>query len=102
MLKRNEAGIAVPDDETPLPWKVERDERISDRCGMKVDSDSDGFPDTLHFIAHAANYYERLADIVRRLAETPTSMGQTFYAGYTSQLISEAKTLLESMRKDGE
>lgn len=68
-MKTNDREIAIPDIlMNPLPWKVERDERITDRAGCLVYQDKDSTPDTLHFVAVAANYHERMADLVQRLA----------------------------------
>jgi len=74
-MRRDENGIAVPHEESPIPWTAaDSDEWASVRTRA-----GDGNMETLvcepyfrvdaDFIAHAANYHQRLADIVRRLAE---------------------------------
>jgi hypothetical protein len=73
-MKRDENGIAVPHEESPIPWTAaDSDEWASVRTRA-----GDGNMETLvcepyfrvdaDFIAHAANYHHRLADLVRRLA----------------------------------
>lgn len=90
---KDEHGMPLLSEETPLPWKVERDERISDRCGCKVEADLDGFPETLHFIVHAANWIIPCRDIVRRLA-TYTNERQLFV------LVEDAQKLWDEMQRE--
>lgn len=83
MLRRNELGIAVPGIASPLPWKNERgpiffgpdiepEEAVTSEEGAVFASDDDIVAeaydeDDAAFLRHAANYHERLADIVRRI-----------------------------------
>jgi hypothetical protein len=95
-MKRDENGIAVPHDVDPRPWKmnvVSGDRWLYDCNGNPVGRSRD----TFEFIPHAANYHQRLADIVRRLADTPTNMEPTFFAGYVTRLIHESQSLWSEM-----
>jgi len=78
-MKRDENGIAVPHEESPIPWTAaDSDEWASVRTRA-----GDGNMETLvcepyfrvdaDFIAHAASYHQRLADIVRRLIDGDAS-----------------------------
>ena len=100
---RDDNGIAVPSGETLLPWKVESDEMVSDHCGCVVVRDGDAYPETLHFIVHAANYHAQLADIVRRLAEWHSeAVAPGGSLSFNLIKISrEAKELWEEMTQEG-
>jgi hypothetical protein len=87
---RTNNGIAVPSESSPLPWHVERD--------MIYDVDRAWVSDCVtstdaKFIAVAANYHERMADIVRLLAEwnegCPQSPGISSVAQVASGLWAE-------------
>jgi hypothetical protein len=71
-MRRDENGIAVPHTESPLPWsasghdewawvktKTGNGNHETGVCEPYFRADAD-------YIAHAANYHHRLADIVRR------------------------------------
>jgi len=65
-MKRDANGVAVPDEESPLPWMYE--------IGMLRASDGSPvcegmLPEDNQFVIHAANYHARLADILRRSVE---------------------------------
>jgi hypothetical protein len=67
-MRRDEDGIAVPGIADPLPWRLDvtsGDKWLFDANGVLVGLDGD----TLEFTPHAANYHQRLADIVRRFVE---------------------------------
>jgi hypothetical protein len=69
-MRRDENGVAVPGVADPLPWRSNTNEP-STGWGFVFDAKNTtiGYEgDTLEYIAHAANYHARLADIVRRLA----------------------------------
>ena len=75
-MKRNENGVVVPSDESPLPWKpwpcftpiglVDANGRWTEKISWE----------TIQFQAHAANYHERFADIVRRLVTWADESGK--------------------------
>jgi len=83
-MRRNDKGIAVPGESFPLPWAV-----IPDHTGDYIVAaneeevfDVSRIEQTAEFIVDAANYHERFADIVRRLAEWKTTLkGRDFIKG---------------------
>jgi hypothetical protein len=65
-MKTNDRGIAVPSNGSPLPWKPwprRIPSGIVGANGRFIDTE----PDTFRFQTVAANYHERMAEIVRRL-----------------------------------
>jgi len=86
-VRRDANGVVVPDEESPLPWKVV----FSEACAADGSTVADiGLPDDRAFIVHAANYHGRLADIVRRFVE----MCNLWQTGPASEL----ETFLEKDR----
>lgn len=69
-MRRNDKGIVVPDLQTKLPLCVLHGiyETLCDKAGSVVANDLVS-EDDAEFLKHAANYHERIADIVRLLAE---------------------------------
>jgi hypothetical protein len=68
---RTENGIAVPSEQSPLTWAyIECDSlnEIVDDNGQQVIGHVHNAYDA-DFLVVAANYHERMADLVRRLAE---------------------------------
>jgi hypothetical protein len=70
-MKRDANGVAVPHKLCPLPWIADNKGEWPKvkTCNVKVESMvcEPCFEADSYFIAHAANYHARLADIVRRL-----------------------------------
>jgi len=89
-MARDEHRMPVPGDESPLPW--------SEMYG--VVEDCDGFEicqagENSSFIAHAANYHHRLAEIVRRLAFSKLSQESELW-----NLQMDAASLWVEMQQD--
>lgn len=79
-MKTNDRGIAVPGIVDPLPWKLDV------KSGAQWAKDARGVylgleRDTMEFQIVAANFHERMADIVRRLADV------TLYADASPDVI---------------
>jgi hypothetical protein len=105
-MRRDENGIAVPHEVDPRPWKtnfVSGDRWLYDCNGNPVGLSGD----TLEFIPHAANYHQRLADIVRRISEWdkkfPKSTIHNVHAEKQfDQIVSDASYLWAEMTDETE
>lgn len=93
-MKTNDRGIAVPSDDAILPIRTDGDAIIPSLVsedGCVADTFVD--PDFAEFLAVAANYHERMADIVRRLAEwnegDPAADNYTSIASDASKIWAE-------------
>ena len=68
-MRTNDAGIAVPSEERPTPWEfVDRRGSWQERDGLDIRQVFAECDDAA-FALVAINYHERMADIVRQLAE---------------------------------
>lgn len=70
-MKRDENGIAVPSESSPLPWVARTHEGspaiVSPSRAMNVAKFWDN--NDAAYARHAANFHHRLADLVRRLVD---------------------------------
>ena len=99
-MKTNDRGIAVPGNHSPLPWKANdtnpgrldtdaaNDNEITSekREGIRSQRDRD-------FMIVAANYHERMADVVRRLAEAENWPDRMMVAGSALAIAEDAAAL---------
>lgn len=77
-MKTNDRGIAVPSEQSPTPWQYKETEFYNE---IVDDNDDTVIEDVLakddaKFQVVAANYHERMADIVRRLGESGQTLDQ--------------------------
>lgn len=103
-MRRNENGVAVPWESHPLPWRSE--------WGCVYDPNDDevcrpGEQD--NFIAHAANFHERLATVVgefvrlfQRWQGDPSGFDYRKFQEEDAKLRADALALWNDLRKDGE
>jgi hypothetical protein len=72
-MRTNDVGIAVPHEDSPIPWKPDgQDEWARVLCGKGTSQTMVCEPYFLRdaqFISVAANYHERMSDLVRRLLD---------------------------------
>jgi hypothetical protein len=98
-MRTNDAGIAVPSESSPLPWKLwphTYPSGINDANGRFIESS----PETLRFQHVAANYHERMADIVRRLATVENWPDRMMVAGSALAIAEDAAALWAEYQKE--
>ena len=92
-MKRNENGIAVPENDIPLPWRSVRGfvHDANDKCAAAtVDPD---------YVSHVANFHERIAEIVRQLAEWNDQDDDTIDI---LPIVTDAATLWKEYQEESE
>ena len=67
-MARDEHGMPLPDEESPLPWEKDGPWDVLDKSGLIVAYDC-STEKSRDFIVHAANNIIPAREIVRRLAE---------------------------------
>lgn len=102
-MKRNEKGIAVPGEYVNLPLRHLGAKgvpaEVVDAMGVTVTPVIYGI-DTAEFIIYAANFHERLADIVRRLLEHSNKIAAN--AEPISDILDDAAALWTEYQENAE
>ena len=96
-MRTNDRGIAVPSERSPLPWHVE--------CDIVYDVDRAWVSDCVastdaKFITHAANFHERMADLVRRLATVENWPDRMMVTGSALAIAEDAAALWAEYQKE--
>lgn len=93
-MRTNQNDIAIPHKGSPLPWKSWPKlipNGIIDANGRFIDTE----PDTFQFQAISANFHERFADLVRRMAEP-----ENLSLSELDEIVTDAKTAWEEYQTD--